>query len=409
MKNQTPPKELKRVNELAPELVAIHAMNSFTATNAPARCTMFSGHFAQRIVIDGSEPNAISSGIEDEFGKYTFSIQMPEDGTIEKIIHKYPPGFTEDAIRFNPETLVIYRRMKDGIYDCFTIPYYASYHPTFGFQYAQKPAMNELSPHRSFQKGTVFADTPANKGDHYYTFGRNLNVAVMSHPNVGLDGYVINRAALEGFKFRVYEERSISITPNSFPINLYGDDEHFKAFPDMGEFVHENGLLMAVRKFNPYLAPALLGVKDLQRVDHMFDDRTYVRAGQGRVVNITVVGSENISRQLPPAFTKQLEKYLRANLQYHKEIVQFEDKLVRESRQQGHDGKIQVTPKLHELIVDAKGLTNDSKGRAKQPLAFTHRREPLDAWRISFTVEYEVIPTVGFKFTCMSGGGLNIA
>ena len=79
----------ERKNELSPELLAVHALNFATANNAPARGVMFAGHFAQRPVIDGSEPNLIQTGVEEEFGQYTFKAKMPEDGTILQVIPRY--------------------------------------------------------------------------------------------------------------------------------------------------------------------------------------------------------------------------------------------------------------------------------------------------------------------------------
>lgn len=393
------------INELSMPLVAMHALNSAVAYNAPARGTMFSGHFAQRPVIEGSEPKLFQSGAEEEFGKYTFSVKMPEDGTIVCVIPRYKPGHMDDSIEFNPETLVMYRSHETGRIDFFTVPYHASYHPSFGFKYEQKEAANYLTVGEEFEKDTIFADSPAVKGESHYTYGKNLNVVYMSHPNVGLDGYVVNRAALPYFKFRVYESRSIEIGANTIPLNIYGNDEIYKAFPDIGELIREDGLLMASRRFDPYLAPALLSREDLKNVDYVFDNKVYVRAGVGRVVDISVVRSENVNRQLPEEISAQLEKYASANERFHREIIRFEEQLIRESNQNGKHGDIDISEQLQRLIVMAKGITNYGANKHRQPLTLTYKREPLDNWRINFTIEYEVIPDRGFKLSCENGGG----
>lgn len=398
------PTHPERNNELSPELMAMHALNFATPYNAPARGTMFSGHFAQRPVIEGSEPNYIQTGVEEEFGKYTFSVKMPEDGTILRVIPRYQQGLTDDSINFNPETLVLYRSHETGVVDCFTIPYHASHHPSFGFKFDQKEASNHVAVGREFAKDTIFADSPAVKGESHYTYGKNLNVVYMSHPNVGLDGYVINRDALHHFKFKLYETRSIELGANTFPLNLHGDDENYKPFPDIGEFTREDGLLMASRRFDPHMAPALLSKRDLARVDYLFDNKVYVRAGKGRVVDLTVIRSENVNRQLPEAMTKQLSKYSSANERFHREIVKFEEQLIRESHQNGHDGRIYISEQLQRMIVMSKGIINYGANRHRQSLQLTYKREPLDSWRINFTIEYDVTPSRGFKLSCCSGG-----
>ena len=396
--------KIDRVNELCPELMAIHALNFAVAYNAPARGTMMSSHFAQRPVISGSEPDLIQTGIAEEFGKYTFSVKMPEDGTILRVIPRYKNGVSDEDVHFNPETVVIYRSHETGQIGFFTLPYYASYHPVFGFKYEQKEAAKRIEHMAEFAKDTVFADSPAVHGESHYTYGHNLNIVYMSHPNVGLDGYVINRDALKHFKFKIYETRSISLGSNSIPLNLYGDDENYKPFPDIGEYIRDDGLLMARRNFDAALAPAMLSVKDLQRVDYLFDEKVYVRAGEGRIVDITVVRSENVNRQLPEEMTKQLTKYANANGRFFQEIVKFEEEQIRESKKQGLGGEINISAPLQRLIVTAKGMVNYHHSQSKAPLSLTYKREPLNTWRLTFTIEYDVLPDIGFKWTCQNGG-----
>ena len=58
---------------------------------------------------------------------------------------------------------------------------------------------------------------------------------------------------------------------NEFPLNLYGDDLHYKPFPEIGEAIREDGLLMALRRFDANLAPAMVSRRDLQEIDYLFD------------------------------------------------------------------------------------------------------------------------------------------
>jgi len=397
--------DIERVNDLHAELLAIHSLNGVSMDNSPPRGVMFAGHFAQRPVIEGSEPSLLQTGVAEEFGKYTFGIRMPEDGTIVRLIDRYPTqGIGIEPIGFNPETVVIYRSHETGQYDCFTIPYYASYHPTFGFKYDMKPASRALAVGREFQKDTVFADSPAVKGDSHYTHGRNLNIAYMSHPNVGLDGYVISRDVLDHFKFRVYVQRQISFGGATFPLNLYGDDDHIKIFPDIGDMVRPDGLLMATRRFDEYFSPSMLSKKDLRTVYYAFDNKVYARAGEGRVVDVSVVKSENVSRQLPPEMTRQLEKYASAGQRFHREIVRFEEQLIAEDKTRGGTGRVNVSRKLKRLIVESKGIINYRTRHPRSNLQLTYRREPLNNWLVNITVEYIVTPNRGFKLSCENGG-----
>lgn len=393
-----------RVHEIYPELLGVHALNTFITTNAPARGTMMSGHFAQRQVISGSEPNLILTGSEEEFGKYTFSVKMPEEGTILKTIPRFNDDVAKGRRIFNPETLVIYRSHETGEVGCFTVPYYMSHHPTFGFQYQMRPAASQLVPGASFEKGTVFADSPAVQGESHYTFGRNLNIAYMSHPSVGLDGYVFNREALKDFQFKLYENRTISCGANEFLLNLHGDDEIYRGLPEIGDYTRDDGLIAAIRKFDPHLAPATLSRKDLRNVNYMFDEKIYSRPGRGRVVDIKVFRSNNVNRLLPDMMTEQLQRYSSMNENYYRQILRVEEELLAQERRNGINQELKLTRNLHQKIVEAKGILNAPSHRTKQPLSHSYKREPLNSWRIEITIEYTVTPTRGMKFTCIHGG-----
>ncbi len=404
-------------NEMSAEIGAIQSLNSFFTENAPARCVMFgASHFPQHLVIEGSEPKINLSGVEEEMGKYTLSVKMPEDGTIIAMIPKFTPS-PENGIQSNPETLVIYRGHESNRYGCFTVPYYCSHDPVFGFKYEIKPAFRRLSPGNSIPKGVVFADSPAVKGESHYTYSRNLNIAVMSHPNVGLDGYVISRDVLPHFKFRIFEKRVVEFGNSSFLLNLYGDNTRYKAFPDIGEYIRESGLVVASRRYDPLMAPALTSVRDLQRVDYQFDRPVFARPGQGRVVDITVTKNDNLRRMMPEAMVAQLEHYHQAGLQFYAELLKFEKTEMTKLYRGGQQGSLPLTEDLQNLLVYARGVllqpsrvrpTPTASGKSKPAVNpevyLAYKNNITDLYRVELTIEYILTPTTGFKFTCENGG-----
>lgn len=407
-----------RANELHPEIVSVHALNPDVAHDAPARSTMFSSHFAQRPVILGSEPN-LTQSIHSEWGKYTFGVRMPEEGSILFVLHRFPRSVAGDSIDtrgVQTESFVFYRSHETGEIGYFVLPYYKSYHPYFGYKLKYTPAVDRIHKGAVFEKDTVFADTPANVGEHNYTHGVNLNMAVMSHPNVGLDGYVIRRGALEKFRFNVYEKRSMTFGLRSFLLNLYGDEENYKPLPEIGEYTREDGLLATVRDFNAMMSASTLSVKDTMQINHLFDRRIYSRPGRGKVIDIKVTKTGNVNKDLPPQMSRMLERYANAEYRFYNEIVKFEESLIQESRRSGNDGAINITRDLQKLFVKAKGEINypitvykDGRpvGRRTAPLQVLKKNDDLDAWHVEVTIEYEVSPSRGFKFSCCHGGGLN--
>lgn len=392
------------VNELTPELVSIHAINCFVDKNAPARCVMLAGHFSQRPVLLDGEPLINQSGICDELGKYTFDVRMPEDGTIVQVIHRYDTkAIVKDTIKFNPETIVIYRRHSDGAYDYFSIPYYMTKSTTFGYPLTHMPAEDSIHPGAMIDKDTVFARSPAVQGESHYTFSINANVAIMSHRGATLDGYVVNEDILKRYRTKIYETRSVNFGANAFLLNLNGTREDFKGFPEIGDYTRADGLVLATRRLDTVFSPATMSRDDVMEVDYLTDKRVYGRQQIGRIVDIKVVRSNNVNYNLSDEMTGQLYKYSRALTRFYQQIVDFENKITQEAKRHDRLAGINVSEKLNALMVYARGMTNQPNPDSPQTLTYTHRTEPLDAWRVELVIEYDYVPNRGAKFTGMHG------
>lgn len=401
-------------NELRPEVVSVHAINSFVAHNSPSRSVMMSGHISQHVVIQGSEPQRTQSGMADELGLYTMAVKMPANGRIIQAIARYPQGVGEGSLQFNPETLIIYENDDTKEIDYFVVPYHASYHQFFGYRNEMKEAMNHLVPNTEVAKGTVFADTPANKDFHNYTFGRNINVALMSVPGVSEDGIIVSEDVLKHYRFFVYETRTAEVGSKNFPLNLLGGNKEYKIFPDIGEFTRDDGILLMTREYDPDLAPVDMSTSDVQNIDYTFDTALYAREGNGttkdgkfvsngRVVDIKVVSNNDNNRNLPPAMSGQLEKYAKALRRYYQDLLDVETRLTYERKRKFGEAKLKISERLQNLLVEARSIINYQPEKMKGPLNLIYRRAPLDEYSITFVVEYEITPDIGFKLTGVNG------
>ena len=276
------------VNEMDPELLSIHALNFSVSEDSSSRSQMFSSHFSQRLVINGATEKRIQTGVEQDIANYTFSVKMPTNGRIIKVIERYPKSVGQDSIPFSPETLVIYEDEQTKEIGCFSIPKYASYHQYFGFAYDIKSSVNRLKPGNFVEEGTIFADTPAVSENGGYKYGIEMNMCFMSHPAVSEDGIMISRDMLDKLKFKVYETRTVEFGNHSFPLNLYGNKEVYKPFPEIGDIIRDDGILMMLRKYDYDLMPVEMSIYDVMEPDFTFDQATYVRGPGGRVVDIKV-------------------------------------------------------------------------------------------------------------------------
>lgn len=391
-------------NEMHLEMMGIQGLNSFSRHNSASRSYMFGSHISQRLVIEGAEEKRIQTGLEREFSRYTFSVKMPTNAQIIKVIQRYPLGVGKDSLPFNPETFVIFENDKTKEIDYISIPGHVSYHQFFGFKYDMKyEQISKLRPGAFIPEGTIFADSPGVTENGGYMYGTNLNAAFMSIPSVSEDGVMISKSALQKLKFRVYETRVVEFGAGQFPLNLYGTKDHYKPFPDIGGYIRDDGLLMMLRSYDNDLMPVELSVYDTMESDFTFDRGVYARGGEGRIVDIKVISNNNPVKQLPDAMCEQVERYSKALKKFHKEIVDTEAQLRYERKRKFGEAKLRISPKLQRLVVESLAITNHKESSFKQSLNLLFRKAPIDEYRIEFVIEYVMTPTIGFKLTDVHG------
>ena len=383
-------------NELKRELLSSLSLNPFIGTVSSPRAQMFASHLGQKLVISGGNERYIQTGMEIEYGKYTFSISMPVDGTILKTIDRYTQTIGQDSINKNPQTVVIYEDDKTKEIGILYIPAFCSFHQYFGFEYKAWPGMAMLSKGAKIPKGTIFANSPSVSASGSYNYGRELNMAFMSVPGASEDGIVISRDVLSEFSFKTYETRVVEWGGKRFPLNLYGTADNFKAFPEIGERVRDDGLLMALRTYDPVLAPVEQSIYDMLEVDHIFDKATYVNGPGGVIADIRVYSAEVDIEDNSTEMDKQILRYQRATHDFHQKIVQEWKRLKKDKGE-----TLQISPAFHRQIVESMAFIGEDNETPRIQKLF--RKNPIDDYRIEFIIEYNNVPRDGFKFTDTHG------
>lgn len=377
-------------NQLRSDLLNVCSLNPWMGHDSSSRVQMFSSHLAQKLVIKGASERRCQTGMEAEFGKYTFSVKMPVDGRIIKVVQRYPKTIG-NAISMNPQTVVIYEDEKTQEIGIINIPLFCSYHQYFGFEYVPKPAINKLIPGQFIAKDTVFMDSPAINDNGGYMYGTEVNMAFMSHPAVSEDGIMISEDALDKFKFKTYETRVVEWGSKRFPLNLYGTADNFKPFPEIGEYIRDDGILMMLRSFDKCLSPVEQSIYDLMEPDYIFDKGVYVAGGGGRIVDIRVHHEDSNNSPTPMGMEAEIEKYDVARKVFYSEIIN-EYKRLKKARGEA----LVITPEFNRLVVEALTATDSGENQRINKL---YRHTPIDDYRVEFVIEYEVTPTVGFKLT----------
>jgi hypothetical protein len=386
-----------RANELRPEFLHTAGINPFQREDSSARVNMLaSSHISQALVVKGATPRRTLTGVERKFGGTTFKIKMPCNGTILKIIEKYPGGVGYNAIKANPVSYMIYEDTETREIGILELPVHHCLHQHFGFRYKYTAASQRLYVGAHIARGTILADSPSVTAEGDYSYGVNTNIALMSIPGVIEDGVVVSESYVKKLQSTGFETTIEQWGKEWYPLNLYGDDSNYKVFPDIGERIGPDGLLMMLRRQDDMLAPVEMTAKSLRSPDMIYDRPIYAIPG-AKILDITIKHDGRLNPPpTPVGMTTQTERYYNDHQLMYKDVVKFYQDLKRQRASIG----LKITKEFSNFLVEAMTETDDS---GKDKSVRMYRRIPLDDWRIEITYEYDINPTETFKITGCHG------
>lgn len=397
-------------NELYPELMSIMGLQPLQAHIHSSRMAMFTGNTAQYLPVPGATPRRLQSGLERQMGKATFKIAFDVDAEIVRVIHRFPDTIGANRIKYNPLTIVVYENFETKEVGILEIPRYHSVHQYFGFEYAIKPILKELIPGKLVPKGTVVADSPLVDKAGNYCYGLEANVIFSSEPAGIEDGIKVSESFMAKIKPTRIEERSISFGVHDYPINLYGNLDHYRICPDIGEDVFTHGMLFSLREYDEINGVCNMHRNALCSPDYIFDKGTYIAHSEGKVIDITV--ECNNTAPVPPTpvgMEEQLTRYYEADNRFYVSILDTYYDL-REKR----DDALNITPQFQRLVVEAINRVGLSyvpktsrffKDKIDQvKVTNIYRKAPIPHWRVTVKYVTKSIGTEGFKLTDTTGG-----
>lgn len=212
---------------------------SYTSTDS-SREYMFTSHLKQFLTLLNPDIPRLQTGFENTVGKRNRAYKQLE-GTWEvmDIIQKYP-GFP------SLYTIVLFNRKKN-MYEMIEKKFAESRTEKFGYAYNTE-VMDSLSIGDTTTNPILYRSTSYDKHMNY-RYGKNAQVFFSTSTDTLEDAILVRRSWAEGVKTVEVDSVDVSINENDVLLNLYGDAEHYQAFPELGESVR-NSILCATRKLN---------------------------------------------------------------------------------------------------------------------------------------------------------------
>lgn len=394
------------------ELISVHALNPFISNDSSARGYMFSSHLSQTLVLNDGEEKIVQSGLEKQFGKNTFSKKIENDCRILKVIRRYN-GIDANTVDKTVETIIVFEELETGLIDYISVPEYFKLHTYFGFSYKyNEQVMNNLRVGEILKKDTILADSPTVDKNYGYKFGINANMCLLSLPETTEDGVVISESMSNKLNYDVFETRVVEFGSKNFPLNIYGDDKTYKAFPEIGDMVCDDSVIMVLRDYDQDISAGITSINDVREFSTIFDKAIYVKApGEiknvngkevkyGEVIDIKVYTSPKWKKELLTGVGENIEKYANSLKMFYSQILDVYNDLQDEHYKRFKNRDLPISEKFHKLIVDAYAIINPTKNR----ITYSSRNEQLDNVRIEFTIRYQgVRASTGSKITDFNG------
>ena len=380
---------------IRPEIGGVEILHStFSETTSSQREAMFSAHLSQAVNLHGAEFPRSATGWECMSGKYEFAPKLDSDIQIIKIIPKFRLNMGASIIRHNPSKLIIYRTINTSkpVIDIIEIKDYTALTDGFGYKNKMTPANYLLAENNIITKNTQFTTSP-NHDDGLYKQGVNANVVYLTEQSVTEDAARISESLAKKMEHTAVCSSTIQIPQLSIPLNNYGTDDEYKIFPDVGEIVNNDGVLMAFRPKHEETFLSEIKNESLMKTEYLHDNIYYARPGAEILdvqVYITHRAFRNKKNHNGPY--SQIFKYQNQHNQYYEDILNTYKEL-HDAGEKMSDRFSNFITKLLELnptFVDNNELKNKK---------LINKKDIINFAQITITYGYKRKVGLGFKIT----------
>ena len=262
-----------------------------------ARAQMFTQHLVQSWVPKNPEIPRVSTGYEHMFGQFSGAFNKAEhDLDVIKKISKYN-GYVY--------TLIVYDRKKKE-YDIIHRNEVKNLAETHGYV-INNEVIDSYEEDDMIPKNTVLYRSPSIDEYGNFMYGINGKVIYAISPETIEDAVVVSESFAKKFTVTKVDTCTVPINDNDIPLNLYGDKNNYKSFPDVGEFMKKS-ILCSTRRRDKLYDQYNLKNSNLRKI--FSSDSTYQFMGNWKVVDIDIWSNKPLD-EIPdlPAYA-QVKKYL---------------------------------------------------------------------------------------------------
>lgn len=333
------------------------------------RGVMFAAHIPQIPVLKKPEIPLVFSRFENQIGNYS-AIGYDESDDDYEVVKKLVRNKYNYTLLLKSKTTGKYT-IKDRT-EVFWIT------EKYGYRYNNY--LDELDEGDIIEKGDILIANTSYDEYMNLAYGANLRAMYYSDRDwTHEDAIVLAESARSKFSYYSIIKPELNINTNDILLNIYGDKNNYKCFPEIGEDIVDKILLILRRNSYDTMITNLANLNEYQLGD------TPIYVSGGKVVDIRVYCNNNIEKLRNIPYYNQLIKYVDIDRKYFQEVIDTLKPLITKKFDKCSD----------ELIV----LYNDCCSRMDEKNYYEFNGNVFDNIRVEFTIMKESKVNRGMKLT----------
>lgn len=296
---------------------------TFPEYNDSARLIMFGSHISQRVVLNNSEFPKVFTNWENALGDLgSYNTKAKANYKVIKVITKFPN--IESAYHVQTALYVV-QNTDTGEYDILERHDVENLTEKYGFQY-DNSGIDAFREGDIIKEGTVLSRPTSYDKYGNYGYGRNIKFMYGINQNTTEDAIQISESLAKEYGLMdstEVEEVKIPINDNDFLGNLYGSDDEYKSFPDVGEKV-KNKILCVKKRI--VKAQVLFDLKSSNCKKILADDVPYYI--DGTVTDIDVYFNKPYEELNRASFNAQVNTYIDNINAFYQAVKDITDEII---------------------------------------------------------------------------------
>lgn len=277
-----------------------------------ARNIMFTSHLRQLVNLTNPDFPKVFTNYENIVGKNsTGYYEAKHDMEVVARIPKF--GIENEQHLY---LLFLYDRKNDK-YSVIEKKIVEDLTEKFGYEYNNE-VLDSKEVGSKVKKGEWLYQSTSYDSDHNYCYGKNVRFAYMLENYTIEDAIIVSESIANSMTSKEVETFKVPLNDNDILCNIYGDNDNYKSFPDIGEYI-KNKILCVKRRIHNDQLLFDLKKSNLRKINFNSDTPKFA---EGRVVDINIYCNKTLDELEDNTFNRQLIKYIKYQKEFYTKVLE---------------------------------------------------------------------------------------